>query len=420
VISDEKIWKHLTQEQIEAVIAEGTYPVGDIEQMIHTAFTDNPLERITSRTIRFPLEGIANVIEGKTVLVTGGGGMIGSSLINELVTLDPAAIVVADFDENSVDQLQLELKNRGFKGKLITPLINLQNSADTEQLFVRYRPQVVFHLAAYKNTQMMEAYPEEGFLNNVAITLNVVQAASRSPGMERFVFASSVRADEPVGVYDKTKAAGEVIVRSLLAQAPFRYALVRFANIYENSPVRAEFTASAERGQPIMIANPNGKRFFMRSDEAAKLLLSAALHGEKGEVFLADMGAPVNILDLARSIIRKVTKREPVEGVTYQVGTPRTHERLMDERLFDPGSVDARRLADVYMLRTSSETPDPAWLVSEINNLTESLRQGESAAIKVLAVLDGILLESGIRLGILPNPRAGGLNPCIREIEEAS
>ncbi|MBU4411637.1 MAG: polysaccharide biosynthesis protein, partial [Proteobacteria bacterium] len=259
--------------------------------------------------VRLELEQIGDVLAGKTVLVTGAGGSIGSELCRQIVRFHPSTLVLMDASEQNLYQIEMELLHEyGFKN-YVAVLGKVQDKALLESLFPHYRPAVVFHAAAYKHVPMVERNPWEGVYNNIFASKRLMEVSVRS-GVERFIVISTDKAVRPTNVMGATKRMTEILMQGFcekarLAGAGTRFMAVRFGNVLGSSgSVIPLFRRQIELGGPVTVTHPDMTRYFMSIEEASQLILQAATMGEGGEIFILEMGTPVRIGQMARDLIR--------------------------------------------------------------------------------------------------------------------
>jgi FlaA1/EpsC-like NDP-sugar epimerase len=275
-------------------------------------------------------EQVRQVYAGKRILVTGGGGSIGSELVRQLLLLEPGSVAILDKDENSVYELEQELIFR-FPAPSIEPMIaDVRHEARLGALFEEFKPQVVFHAAAHKHVPLMERHPCEAVLNNVFGTQTLLEAC-RVNGVERFVYISTDKAVNPVNVMGATKRVGEMLVQAYAARGSLPSACVRFGNVMgSRGSVIPLFQKQIREGGPISVTHPDVVRFFMTIPEAVQLVLCAGTLGRQGEVFVLDMGNPRNILDLANEMAT-LAGLEPGKDIEIAITGLRPGEKLREE-----------------------------------------------------------------------------------------
>ncbi len=278
---------------------------------------------------------VCGYISGKTVLVTGGGGSIGSEICRQLCAVAPKRIVVFDMYENDAYLLKGEL-NREYND--IDVQVEIGNVCDADRLrdvFKKYRPNVVFHAAAHKHVPLMEMCPREAIQNNVFGTLNAVRLANRH-GVDRFIFISTDKAVNPTSVMGATKRMGEMVIQHYAQESNTVFAAVRFGNVLgSNGSVIPIFKKQIAEGGPVTVTHPEIERFFMTIPEASRLVIQAGGIAQGGEIFILDMGEPVKIVELARSLITlsglRVGKDIDIKFTGLRPGEKMYEELLMDE-----------------------------------------------------------------------------------------
>ena len=273
----------------------------------------------------------SSYIYGRTVLVTGGGGSIGSELCRQLSPVSPERIVIFDMYENDAYMLSQELRAKYPDINVIVEVGNVCDKARVTEIFEKYRPSAVFHAAAHKHVPLMEVCPREALQNNVFGTLNVVRAAD-SFGVQRFIFISTDKAVNPTSVMGATKRMGEMIVQYYAHASETVFAAVRFGNVLgSNGSVIPLFKKQIAAGGPVTVTHPDIERFFMTIPEASRLVIQAGGMAKGGEIFILDMGEPVKILDLAKNLIRLSGAHVDIEFTGLRNGEKMYEELLMDE-----------------------------------------------------------------------------------------
>ena len=279
-------------------------------------------------------EGIAEYLRGKIVLVTGGGGSIGSEIIRQVANFMPGKVVLLGRGENSLYEFERELERACPALVHETVVADIRNREKLEQVFARFRPQVVFHAAAHKHVPLMEANPDEAVFNNVIGTKNLVDMALKF-GVERFVNISTDKAVNPTSVMGASKRLSEFLVKWAATQAAAgqSFVSVRFGNVLgSRGSVVPIFKNQIRLGGPVTVTHPEVKRFFMTIPESAQLVLEAARLGENGCVYVLDMGEPIRIIDLARDLIR-LSGFEPEMDIPITFTGLRPGEKLFEELL---------------------------------------------------------------------------------------
>ena len=285
--------------------------------------------------VQLNVEEISGYLEGKTVLVTGGGGSIGSELCRQITHFHPKRLIIFDIYENNAYDVQNELLMRHKDLNLEVLIGSVRDKARVEHVFEVCRPDVVFHAAAHKHVPLMELSPGEAVKNNVFGTLNVAQAADKF-GTRRMVLISTDKAVNPTNVMGATKRICELIIQYFSRHSSHtEYVAVRFGNVLgSNGSVIPLFKKQIASGGPITITHPEIIRYFMTIPEAARLVIQAGGMAKGGEIFVLDMGEPVKILDLARNMIR-LSGLEPEVDIKIEYIGLRPGEKLYEELLLD-------------------------------------------------------------------------------------
>jgi FlaA1/EpsC-like NDP-sugar epimerase len=325
------------------------------------------------------LDSARPYVEGKTVLVTGAGGSIGSELCRQLTRLGPQRLVLVELGETSLFEIERELvAERGFSAA-VPVLADIGNPTKMRQVFERYEPSVVFHAAAYKHVPLMEANPLESVRNN-ALATKVVADAAVAHRAERFVLVSTDKAVSPKTVMGQSKAVCEWVVEAYGAREDIatRFVAVRFGNVLGSSgSVIPIFRRQIEKGGPVTVTHPEMTRFFMTIPEAASLVIQAGAIGGEGHVFVLDMGEPVRIVELAEQMIRLSGKDADEIGIEF-VGT-RPGEKLHEE-LWAAGE-HVVETPHPKIRRVSGPVVDAAWLEEELSELERLVDAGETLEV---------------------------------------
>lgn len=276
--------------------------------------------------------GIEEYIKDKVVLVTGGGGSIGSELCRQIAKYNPKLLLILDIYENNAYDIQLELKDKYPHLNLETLIASVRNTDKVNRLFEQYHPDIVYHAAAHKHVPLMEDSPCEAVKNNVFGTLNVVRAADKY-GTKRFILISTDKAVNPTNVMGATKRMCEMIVQSYNKKSNTEYVAVRFGNVLgSNGSVIPLFKKQIKAGGPVTVTHPDIIRYFMTIPEAVSLVLQAGAYAKGGEIFVLDMGEPVKIDDMARNLI-KLSGYEPDIDIKIEYTGLRPGEKLYEELL---------------------------------------------------------------------------------------
>ncbi|MBQ7680379.1 MAG: polysaccharide biosynthesis protein [Butyrivibrio sp.] len=285
--------------------------------------------------IEVDLDQIAGYVRGKRVLVTGGGGSIGSELCRQLAAHGPEALIIVDIYENNAYEIEQELRVRYPELKLVVLIASVRNTKRMQQIFEQHKPQIVYHAAAHKHVPLMEASPGEAIKNNVLGTFKTAMAAAQHQ-CERFVMISTDKAVNPTNIMGASKRICEMIIQTFDKHYDTTFVAVRFGNVLgSNGSVIPLFKRQIAAGGPVTVTDPNIIRYFMTIPEAVSLVLQAGAYAKGGEIFVLDMGEPVRILDLAENLIRlsgyKVGEDIRIEFTGLRPGEKLYEELLMDE-----------------------------------------------------------------------------------------
>ncbi len=322
--------------------------------------------------VKLTLTDESNYVRGKMIMITGAGGSIGSELCRQLLSLEPAGIIMYGHGENSIYEITQELK-RGEHADLIHPVIgDIRDAAKLRSIVERYRPAIFFHAAAHKHVPLMEAHPEEAVKNNVTGTRNVARLADEF-GADRFILISSDKAVRPTNVMGATKRLAEMIVFSLARTSSTKFMAVRFGNVLgSRGSVVPLFKKQIAAGGPITITSPDVTRYFMTIPEAVSLVIQAGSLNQQRHLFLLDMGQPVRIEDLARNLIR-LSGFEPDKDIKIVFTGLRPGEKLKEELLTDGEDVKSTDIGKIFV--TQPEEVDVDTLrrqLAELERLAEA------------------------------------------------
>ena len=285
-------------------------------------------------TVKVNLDEIMGYIEDKVVLVTGGGGSIGSELCRQIASHSPKQLIIFDIYENNAYEIEQELKRKLPNLNLLTLIGSTRDAYKVDTMFAKYKPEIVFHAAAHKHVPLMETSPNEAVKNNVTGTLNVAQSAGKH-GTKRFVLISTDKAVNPTNVMGATKRICEMIIQTLDKRYDTEYVAVRFGNVLgSNGSVIPLFRRQIEEGGPVTVTHKDIVRYFMTIPEAVSLVLQAGAYAKGGEIFVLDMGEQVRIYDMALNMI-KLSGLEPFKDIDVVVTGLRPGEKLYEERLME-------------------------------------------------------------------------------------
>ena len=324
---------------------------------------------------------VSGYIAGETVLVTGGGGSIGSELCRQLCTVAPKRIVIFDIYENDAYMLRNELLSEYDDIDIVIEIGSVCNADRVNEVFAKYRPGAVFHAAAHKHVPLMESCPREAVRNNVFGTLNAVRAAD-AYGAARFIFISTDKAVNPTSVMGATKRMGEMIMQYYARTSHTIFSAVRFGNVLgSNGSVIPVFQRQIAAGGPVTVTDPDIERFFMTIPEASRLVIQAGGMAHGGEIFILDMGEPVKIVDLAKGLIQ-------LQGLTPDVDIKivftglREGEKMYEELLMDEESTLPTDNHSI-MISTGQEISYDE-VATKLDELEEALSTTDEEAVKIL------------------------------------
>lgn len=284
--------------------------------------------------IEINTEEVLNYVSGKVVLVTGGGGSIGSELCRQIAGHHPKQLVIVDIYENNAYDIQQELIRKHPELNLQVLIASVRNTARINDIFATYRPNIVFHAAAHKHVPLMEVSPNEAIKNNVMGTYKTAKAADKY-GAEKFVLISTDKAVNPTNVMGASKRICEMVIQMMNQKSETNFVAVRFGNVLgSNGSVIPLFKKQIAEGGPVTVTDPNIIRYFMTIPEAVSLVLQAGAYARGGEIFVLDMGKPVKILDLATNLI-KLSGYKVGEDIEIKFTGLRPGEKMYEELLMD-------------------------------------------------------------------------------------
>ncbi|AST58544.1 nucleoside-diphosphate sugar epimerase [Thermoanaerobacterium thermosaccharolyticum] len=282
--------------------------------------------------IKIDLNEISSYIKDKKILVTGGGGSIGSELCRQIARLNPSHLIIIDIYENNMYDIQQELLRNYPNLKMSCLVASIRDEKRLNNIFKEFKPDIVFHAAAHKHVPLMEDSPHEAVKNNVYGTLNLVRCAN-TYGVKRFVMISTDKAVNPTSVMGATKRICEMIIQSFDKVSKTEFVAVRFGNVLgSNGSVIPLFKKQIAEGGPVTVTHEDVKRYFMTIPEAVQLVIQAGAMANGGEIFVLDMGEPVKIIDLARDLIR-LSGFEPDVDIPIKITGLRPGEKLFEELL---------------------------------------------------------------------------------------
>ena len=284
--------------------------------------------------IQINTEEVLNYVSGKVVMVTGGGGSIGSELCRQIASHQPKQLIIVDIYENNAYEIQQELLRKYPKLDLVVLIASVRNTKRIDSIFDKYRPNIVYHAAAHKHVPLMEVSPNEAIKNNVMGTYKTARAADKY-GTEKFVLISTDKAVNPTNIMGASKRICEMVVQMMNQQSKTNFVAVRFGNVLgSNGSVIPLFKQQIAEGGPVTVTDPNIIRYFMTIPEAVSLVLQAGAYAKGGEIFVLDMGEPVKILDLATNLI-KLSGYKPGEDIEIKFTGLRPGEKMYEELLMN-------------------------------------------------------------------------------------
>ncbi len=345
------------------------------------------IEDLLGRTqVHTDNDAIGEKVRGKTVLVTGGGGSIGSELCRQLAALAPSLLIIFDIYENNAYDIQMELKRRHPELNLLVLIGSVRDEQRVRFVFERYRPDVVCHAAAHKHVPLMEDSPAEAIKNNVFGTYKVAKAAG-DYGTSLFILISTDKAVNPTNVMGASKRLCEMIVQSMNGRSDTRYIAVRFGNVLgSNGSVIPLFKKQIAEGGPVTVTDKRVTRFFMTIPEAVSLILQAGAYAKGGEVFVLDMGKPVRIDDMARKMIR-LSGFEPDVDIEVVYTGLRPGEKLYEELLLKSEGLQKTDNSLIYIGHQIMYTPEQ---IEEKLDILRGVLLAENAEVRgcILSLID--------------------------------
>lgn len=314
------------------------------------------------------LEDVAGYLTGEAVLITGGGGSIGSELCRQVARFNPAKLVIVGHGENSVFDIEQELRSENPGLDVVTEILDIKDREKVHLVFQRYKPGVVFHAAAHKHVPLMEKNPEEAMKNNIMGTSNLAEAADAAK-VKTFVLISTDKAVNPTSIMGATKRVAEMVIQSMDKRSDTKYVAVRFGNVLgSRGSVIPTFKRQIAKGGPVTVTHPDMVRYFMTIPEASQLVIQAGSMAQGGEIFILDMGQPVKILDLARDLIR-LSGFEPDVDIKIKFTGMRPGEKLFEELLTAEEGTSATKHKRIFVAKPNNIN------VSQLEELIHLIRE---------------------------------------------
>lgn len=332
---------------------------------------------------------IEEYIKNKTVMVTGGGGSIGSELCRQIAELQPEKLIILDIYENNAYVIENELKRKYPELNLLTLIASVRDQKKIDRIFREQKPETVFHAAAHKHVPLMETSPEEAIKNNVFGTLNVALAAKKF-GTEKFILISTDKAVNPTNIMGASKRLCEMIIQTIDADSENTdFVAVRFGNVLgSNGSVIPLFKEQIKNGGPVTLTHKDIVRYFMTIPEAVQLVLQAGSYAQGGEIFVLDMGDPVKIYDLAENLIR-LSGYEPHEDIEIKITGLRPGEKLYEELLMAEEGLEKTPNDLIYIGRPNGFDKDT--LKEKLMHLKEKVHDDEVSSKMVKELVCSIV-----------------------------
>jgi FlaA1/EpsC-like NDP-sugar epimerase len=338
-----------------------------------------PEDLLGRETVEFDEREIESFLAGRTVLVTGAGGSIGSEICRQVARFDVRRLVLLGRGENQIYDIEREMREAGVPRDVVPVIVDVRDAPALARVFAQHRPEIVYHAAAHKHVHYMEAFPSEAVKNNITGTVNVIDAA-RAAGTARVVMLSTDKAAEPRGVMGATKRVAEFLMAARNGPGGPRLITVRFGNVLASrGSVVPLFVAQIRAGGPVTVSHEEATRFFMSIKEACMLVVQASLMGEGGEIFILKMGEPIRIAELARDLIALHGLRAGTDVRIEYTGL-RPGEKLHESLVARGESAVPSR--HPHILRAVSQTPSGLDLDAGVETLARLAADGADEAIR--------------------------------------
>lgn len=361
-------------------ILPGIYQLADGQVTVSKLRKVDIQDLLGREQVNVNIDEIMGYIENKVVLVTGGGGSIGSELCRQIASHNPGRLIILDIYENNAYEIEQELRRKYPQLNLLALIASVRDDVKMRDVFMKYRPQIVFHAAAHKHVPLMETSPNEAVKNNVFGTLNVARCADEF-GAETFVQISTDKAVNPTNVMGATKRICEMIIQTIGRHSKnTKFVAVRFGNVLgSNGSVIPLFRQQIKEGGPVTVTHKDIIRYFMTIPEAVSLVLQAGAYAQGGQIFVLDMGEPVRIYDLACNLI-KLSGLTPGEDIEVKCTGLRPGEKLYEERLMDEEGMQKTPNGLINIAKPISLDEEMLWstldeLYVEAHRETENMKE---------------------------------------------
>jgi FlaA1/EpsC-like NDP-sugar epimerase len=300
--------------------------------------------------LKLDKQQIENFIKNKIILITGAAGSIGSELTRQTVKFQPSLLLLLDQDETGIFNISEEIKNNFSEIKIRSLVADVSDKESMEVIFRQFKPQIVFHAAAYKHVPLMEENPDQAFKNNILGT-EILAKISTDCNVEKFIFVSTDKAVNPNSIMGTSKRVGELICQKFNKKNTTKFISVRFGNVLDSrGSVIPTFREQIKKGGPVTVTHPEMKRYFMLTSEACLLVMQAATMGQGGEIFVLDMGKPIKILDLAKGMIR-LSGFNPDKDIAIVFSGVRPGEKFFEDILTSQEGITATKNQRIFIAK---------------------------------------------------------------------
>jgi len=335
---------------------------------------DIDIEDILGReTVKTKTDEAMSQFKDKVILITGAGGSIGSEICRQLLRFEPTKLIMVDHSENNLFYIENELNNKYSYAAAIPIVANIKDKQVMRSVFKRYKPEVVFHAAAYKHVPLMQLNPEAAIQNNFMGTKAIAKVAMEYK-VKRFVLLSSDKAVKPKNIMGVSKLLAENYLKTINSNKGTKFMIVRFGNVLEsNGSVINIFKEQIRSGGPVSVTHPDMSRYIMTIAEAAQLAIQTSVMGDEGEVFVLNMGEPINILELARNMIT-LYGMTPDKDIEIVYTGPREGEKLYEELASDNEELIESSFEYIYKIKEKAGKRKKT--IDDMNNLLFNIEKG--------------------------------------------